>query len=271
MERVETILSMKRYKFAIYTETGWTFKAGETLPASVAYWERVLKAPEDWLEVVRHGWKGSAYADVEPVYFKNYKLTPEDHVFVDTEILALRRCGAIAQVTDDVIKRWGEPPRVLAPLFVACQVKPRLIIDLRYLNLAECPPYFYLPGFAHMRGVVPPGSPCWMSKTDMKAGWHHVRIHESLEKYCCIEWQGIIYYYRVLPFGLSSAPYCFNQLGCIGVALPSAIRHPQHPGLQTGNVVAHPGLIRHPPSGDPGDGRASPLCRSTGRNGSWPQ
>ena len=144
---------------------------------------------------------------------------------------------------EEVRSRWGPPPMVLSPLFLGRASKPRLICDLRYFNLSECPPSFSLPSFSGIRNIVPGNGKTWMSKTDMKAGWHHVLIHPSLQRYCCFFWENRIYYYTVLPFGLSSVPYCFNQLGCIVEKYLARLKIPvllyledlfaSHPDLET--------------------------------------
>lgn len=54
-----------------------------------------------------------------------------------------------------------------------------------------------------------------MFKFDLRSGYHHIEIHKDCHKYLGFSWQfenGIKYFlFAVLPFGLSTAPYCFTK------------------------------------------------------------
>ncbi|KAL4522843.1 hypothetical protein Ndes2526B_g07670 [Nannochloris sp. 'desiccata'] len=51
----------------------------------------------------------------------------------------------------------------------------------------------------------------YVFKDDAKAGYHHIPIHPDYWKYLVVEWQGKYYYFKFLPFGLSSACYVYTQ------------------------------------------------------------
>lgn len=55
-----------------------------------------------------------------------------------------------------------------------------------------------------------------MFKFDLKSGYYHVNIHESFYKFLGFSWfyRGKLrfFVFKVLPFGLSSAPYVFTKL-----------------------------------------------------------
>ena len=60
-------------------------------------------------------------------------------------------------------------------------------------------------------------SPGYMSKFDMKSGYHYVSIHEESQTFLGFQWplgssQKPRFFFAVLPFGLSSAPYVFTKV-----------------------------------------------------------
>jgi hypothetical protein len=106
---------------------------------------------------------------------------------------------------------------VISPLSVSVQPsgKRRLILDLRAVNAClykrkvkfddhkEALEYFTLNGF--------------MTKFDLKSGYHHLDIFSQHRKYLRFCWtfkDGVqrFFHFNVLPFGLSSAPYIFTKL-----------------------------------------------------------
>ena len=52
----------------------------------------------------------------------------------------------------------------------------------------------------------------WLVKLDLKDAYLMVPIHSSHQKYLRFQWQGQTWKFKVLPFGLSSAPYTFSKL-----------------------------------------------------------
>jgi hypothetical protein len=47
---------------------------------------------------------------------------------------------------------------------------------------------------------------------DLKAGYHQFPVTAWFKKFLCFEWQGVVYRWRVMPFGLSTAPRAFSKL-----------------------------------------------------------
>ena len=46
----------------------------------------------------------------------------------------------------------------------------------------------------------------WITKIDLKDAYHHIMVHINIRKYFQFIVAGIVYQFRVLPFGLSTAP-----------------------------------------------------------------
>ena len=51
-----------------------------------------------------------------------------------------------------------------------------------------------------------------MFTIDMKSGYHHVPMKETFKKFLCFQWQGRVYQWQVLPFGLSTGPRAYSKL-----------------------------------------------------------
>ena len=56
------------------------------------------------------------------------------------------------------------------------------------------------------------GPNCFMAKTDVKSAFRNIPVHPDDWELLGMEWRGLYFFDRVLPFGLRSAPYIFNML-----------------------------------------------------------
>ena len=56
------------------------------------------------------------------------------------------------------------------------------------------------------------GQGCYMGKTDIESAFRLIPIHPDDWELLGMFWNGQYYFDKVLPFGLRSAPYIFNQL-----------------------------------------------------------
>ena len=54
-----------------------------------------------------------------------------------------------------------------------------------------------------------------MSKLDIKSAFRNIPVHPSDWKLLGMKWNGLYYFDTVLPFGLRSAPYLFDQFSCL--------------------------------------------------------
>jgi hypothetical protein len=89
--------------------------------------------------------------------------------------------------------------------------KSRLVINLRsHINkrLQDWP--FRYASLQEFLLRVRPGG--WLAKTDVSAGFHHVRIHPDDVKYLAFRTRAGVYRYLRLPFGLKTAPALFSWL-----------------------------------------------------------
>ena len=106
------------------------------------------------------------------------------------------------------------PPFCVNPLSVAKGKKLRLVIDLRHVNSFLVRFKFKYEDLRSLSQVLEEGH--WFFTWDLKSGYHHVDICLEYQMYLGFSWQfnGMLRYFTftVLPFGLSSACFCFTKL-----------------------------------------------------------
>ena len=106
------------------------------------------------------------------------------------------------------------PPFCVNPLTVAEGKKLRLVIDLRHVNDFLVKPKFKYEDLRSLSQVLDEGH-CFFT-FDLKSGYHHVDICSTHQKYLGFAWyfNNVARYFTfgVLPFGLSSAGFCFTKL-----------------------------------------------------------
>jgi hypothetical protein len=135
--------------------------------------------------------------------FANHKISPEDSIFVNTEIDRLLR--------DGIIVRTPKKPKIISPIGVVPKKngKKRMILDLRFLNSFIDTRQFRLETIFTAAKQMRTGD--LMIKIDLKDGYFHIPVHKSHQTLLGFQWNGTFYKYRALPFGLSIAPFWFTK------------------------------------------------------------
>lgn len=125
--------------------------------------------------------------------------------FVTSEIAGLLKSGSIRRVSDHNISHV-----LIHPLSVAIGKKLRLVLDLSHLNKFVDVPKFKLDDLSKILHVLPYHG--YMTTFDLRSGYHHLRVCEEHSNYLGFQWQGTLFQFVVLPFGLSSAPHIFTKM-----------------------------------------------------------
>ena len=176
-----------------------------------------------------------------PLWIQNHKLEMEHHTFVDNEVHALLQTGAIFFYD---CQKLG-PPVCILPLLVVQDASGelRLCWDARYLNSFLRKRRIHYESLDVLRLLLGPPSEdgSYILKVDLKAGYHHLLMAKGSEKYLAFEWQGQIYYWRALPFGVSSAPEAFEYVMQRGLRklLRGPLQIPQMGYLDDTGAVIH--------------------------------
>ena len=145
-----------------------------------------------------------------PLWIQNHRLEPEHQEFVNLEVHALLQTGAIRYYDSQIL---GLPICILPLLVVQDASKElRLCWDARYLNSFLRKRNIRYESLDVLRLLLGPPGPQTPSilKVDLKSGYHHLLMMKGSEPYLAFEWAGQIYYWRALPFGISSAPEAFE-------------------------------------------------------------
>ena len=138
--------------------------------------------------------------------------------FVDEQVSEMLAAGAIAW---EAVQPW-----VVSPLSVVPKAngKFRLILDLRRVNSHLAGVTFRMESLTALTEIASPGD--WMISVDQTQGYYHVAMHRAAHQYMGFEWRGQFYTFRVLPFGLATAPRCFAKV--MGVL----VRHWRQEGIR---------------------------------------
>jgi hypothetical protein len=189
----------------------WFFRAGETLAAQAHIWDRYTDPA--YGNIAREGWGGCLEGKVAPAWFDNHPLSPGHSKALQNQVSELIAMGAIREYTWEDVRLFGLP-HVVHPLFVDISEKPdgsvkvREIYDARYVNLVDLPPSFFLQTLRGFRLACAGRTRC--VKLDFSKGYYHIKVSPALALYLGVIWEGKLYVWTVLPFGLASAPYCFQ-------------------------------------------------------------
>ena len=80
----------------------------------------------------------------------------------------------------------------------------RPVVNLKALNKFITRKKFKMEGARLLRDLLRPGD--WMASIDLKDAYFSVTMAQQDRKLLWFSWQGQIYEFQCLPFGLSSAP-----------------------------------------------------------------
>ncbi len=125
---------------------------------------------------------------------------------LDAEVASLLASSAIERCPPSS----AEPP--VFSSFFCVRKRPsglRPCLNLRPLNASVVTPRFSLPTIRTVAAHVSPSS--WMTTIDLRSAYYHVPIRSSARHLLSFSWRGHDYRFRVLPFGLSSAPWAFTR------------------------------------------------------------
>lgn len=86
----------------------------------------------------------------------------------------------------------------------------RLVINLKPLNKYIENDHFKMEDWRTAAKLLDNGA--FMGKVDLTDAYHMISIHPESRKFLRFRWQGKLYEYVCLPFGLSSAPYVFTKI-----------------------------------------------------------
>src|SRR5690606_3846308 len=77
--------------------------------------------------------------------------------------------------------------------------RKRPVVDMRPLSPFVVSPHFKLEGLSTAKELL--RANCWMARLDLKDAYLHVPIHPCYRRFFRYRHNGIVYQWKVLPFG----------------------------------------------------------------------
>ncbi|XP_044159551.1 uncharacterized protein LOC122944893 [Bufo gargarizans] len=133
------------------------------------------------------------------------EFSPESRRLIDTELWSLVEKGAIERAPDP---RGGVVTDIFLVEKKGGQFRP--VINLKSLNVYVRYRHFKMEGIHLLRDLLLPDE--WMVKLDLKDAYLTVPIAQQSRDLLRFRWGDQIWRFTCLPFGLSSAPWCFTKL-----------------------------------------------------------
>jgi len=157
--------------------------------------------------------------------FSNTPTVNENAEAVRKRLHEYIRFGAVVELdplTTDLAGMLVQPLHVI----IKAEKKPRVVVDLsRNLNTHLEYEYFQYSCVDDAVEASYPG--CWYGKLDLTNCFLSFPLHPSVRRYFCFRFDGCLYQFTHMPFGLSIAPrVCTLLLSVVAFALRRAgIRH----------------------------------------------
>lgn len=133
------------------------------------------------------------------------KYSPDDISLISDSISKLLSTGAIVECNE-------EEGQFVSTIFTV--PKPdgtrRPIINLKLLNQFIENPHFKMDSVKTAMSLI--SKNCFMCIVDLKDAYHAVHVHEDFQKYLKFRWEGTLYKYTCIPFGLCLAPWLYTKL-----------------------------------------------------------
>ena len=165
---------------------------------------------------------------------------PKEVLGMREQITLMLQKNAITEVPPD-------SPGFYSNVFLVRKVSGgwRPVIDLKNLNAHIHAPHFRMFTTSSVLSSVEKGD--YAFKIDLQDAYFHVPIHPSSRKYLRFAFENKVYQFRVLPFGLNTAPSSFYLFGAHGDSIPAPSGVSVIPYLDDW-LVHHPDrqiLLRH--------------------------
>ena len=136
---------------------------------------------------------------------RNMKMGDNQTDICDKEVKSLLEKGAIEPVNDSSIG-------FISGLFVIPKRSGgfRPIVNLKGLNKFIKTEHFKMEGVGTLQEIIRPND--FFVKMDLKDAYLTVPIHPKDRRFLRTFWEGVLYQFRCLPFGLSPVPWLFTKI-----------------------------------------------------------
>lgn len=134
-------------------------------------------------------------------------LDQDQSALVDEEVRQMLDKGAIL-----IVSNPGPGGGFVSTIFLVKKKEKgwRPVINLRLLNFFLVYRHFKMEGIHLLRDILQEKD--WLIKLDLKDAYFTIPMDPELQKNLRFIWRGVTYQFRCLPFGISSAPWCFTKI-----------------------------------------------------------
>ena len=176
-----------------------------TLLAALTTWA-AMRAAYWVLRTIQCGFRVPWASRPLPTKSKGYPMPEDVRLWAETEVGRWVAAGYASKLSPEA----GAGAPWVSPTFVVHGSKPRLVIDLRLINLhirKRIFQYQKLPSF--LATLVPDDH---LVSWDVSDAFYHVRLRPSDRKFFRFVVGGVVYEPRVLPFGMRLSPWLRTKL-----------------------------------------------------------
>lgn len=188
------------------------------LARHVTWWERNCPKGSFVLGWIKRGF---------PIWWRDPSIQPGKS-FSPNSISASQHADFVSEQIDKLVaaravEQVSSAPHVVNPLLVAPKAngKLRLILDLRTVNEFVDAPKFSMESLGLASSIAEQGDA--MFSVDLADAYHQVEMSPQSWKFLGFSWKGLFYVYKVLPFGLATAPWCFHKVARVVVGVLRAL------------------------------------------------
>lgn len=172
---------------------------------------RLADCYQTWLAITQDAWvlqkvRGFHIVCREPGAKSHpIQFSAQDVALVDEEVASLLHKGAISLTSP-------HPRGFLSNVFLVDKTDggKRPVINLSEFNKWLVYRHFKMEGIHLLRNVLRPID--WMARLDLEDTYLVIPIFQPHRQFLQFAWRHCVYEFTALPFGLSSAPWCFTKV-----------------------------------------------------------
>ena len=175
------------------------------LPLFIDFWRKVT-TNNLVLQIVEFGYQINFYKLPPLMSLTSGSFSSSRSLSVSQEVSILLSKTAVATI----------PPskdQFVSPIFTVAKKdseKRRVILNLKFLNNYIIKTSFKLEGYDVISNMIQPGDYC--VSIDLCDAYLMFLMHSDFWKYLCFDWENQRYFFRCMPFGLTSSPRIFTKV-----------------------------------------------------------
>lgn len=186
-----------------------SIRVGGRLAHFLHQWEKITT--DAWVLSVIRGGLDLVFLQLPPLSTSPIPMSrtsdKEKCRLLSEEVLTLLQKGVIEELSPHLLT-----PGFYSRLFLVPKKTGgmRPVIDLSILNTYLLVPHFKMETNRSIRASVLPGM--WTTSLDLSDAYFHIPISKGYRKYLRFVWDGKVYQFLALPFGLAVAPQVFTRV-----------------------------------------------------------